>query len=211
MNKGIFTKYRSKTMEATVYQLVLGGLTALLTISVGWQVWNAISMDGVRGRLQKQIDGLRRELSSLKEDTEKLRSQITRENEIRWIYHDYIEELCSGLDEYEGSSERAWNSRVYFHIIALNKICNLADEALPPEKDRVWSQYVMAIVYSLHTLTDDWRIPYLGDGLRGFEWWKTYQMLERMDAYPMDSEALFYHAREYIKQAALKVLDDSLY
>lgn len=161
-------------------------------------------MDEVRGRMQKKIESLRLELSSLNEETEKLRSQISRENEIRWIYHEYIKELCSDLDAHKESNEREWSSSVYFHIIALSKICNLADETLPPEKDRVWSQHVIAIVYSLHTLTDDWRTPYLGGGFRELEWRKTYEMLERMDAYPMDSEALFYSAREYIKQSVLK-------
>lgn len=70
----------------TTISVFVGILSALLAASVGWQVWSAISLDSVRGKLSKRIDDLKKELGDLSGSLVGLRSQVDRENEIRWWY-----------------------------------------------------------------------------------------------------------------------------
>ena len=61
---------------------------------------------------------------------------------------------------------------------------------------------MMRIVHILHSLTDDFR--YRGTPSHPVtspfsDYSEIYRALERMDAYPMDSEGIFCMAREYVK------------
>lgn len=46
----------------TTISVLVGILSVLLAASVGWQVWSAISLDSVNGKLSKRIDDLKKEL-----------------------------------------------------------------------------------------------------------------------------------------------------
>lgn len=183
----------------TTISVLVGILSAILAVSVGWQVWSTISLDTVRGKLSKQIDDLKKEVGDLSGSLVGLRSQVDRENEIRWWYWYW----CEQKDIY--TPEDAWSDRVFSLVMALEKIAPLSDLSLPPEKDRVWSHYMFAITEDLAEVTDSWSREYDGSGMGVCDLNSVYRALERMDAYPMDSEAMFFSAREYLKKAAKKL------
>lgn len=183
----------------TTISILVGILSALLAASVGWQVWSTISLDTVRGKLSKQIDDLKKELDGLSGQLVGLRSQVDRENEIRW-WHWY---WCEQKDVY--TPEDAWSDRMFSLVMALEKIAPLSDLSLPPEKDRVWSHYMLAVTEDLAEVTDRWSREYDGAGMGMYDMNSVYRALERMDAYPMDSEAMFFSAREYLKKSAKKL------
>lgn len=182
----------------TTISVLVGILSVLLAASVGWQVWSAISLDTVRGKLSKRIDDLKKELGDLSGSLVGLRSQVDRENEIRWWYWYWCERS-------EGASSEIWSDRMFSLVMALEKIAPLSDLSLPPEKDRVWSHYMLSITEDLAEVTDSWGREYDGAGMGMYDLNSVYRALERMDAYPMDSEAMFYSAREYLKRAARKL------
>lgn len=182
----------------TTISVLVTILSALLAASVGWQVWSSISLDTVRGKLSKQIDDLNKELGDLSGSLVGLRSQVDRENEIRWWYWYWCERS-------EGNSSAVWSDRMFPLVMALEKIAPLSDLSLPPEKDRVWSHYMLAITEGLAEVTDSWSREYDGAGMGIYDLNSVYRALERMDAYPMDSEAMFYSAREYLKRAVKKL------
>ena len=183
----------------TTISVLVGILSAILAVSVGWQVWSTISLDTVRGKLSKQIDDLKKEMEGLSGSLVGLRSQVNRENEIRW-WHWY---WCEQKDIY--TPEDAWSERVFSLIMALDCISKYSDTSLPPEKDRVWSHYMLAITEDLAEATDGWSKEYNGSGMGKCDLHSVYRALERMYAYPMDSEAMFFSAREYLKKAAKKL------
>ena len=183
----------------TTISILVGILSVLLSASVGWQVWSAISLDSVRGKLSKRIDDLKKEVSDLSGSLVGLRSQVDRENEIRW-WHWYWFERYKRPDHYED-----WSDRMFSLVMALEKIAPLCDITLPPEEDRVWSHYMLLITEDLAEVTDDWTKEYDGAGMGTYDLNSVYRALERMDAYPMDSEAMFFYAREYIKKAAKRL------
>lgn len=183
----------------TTISVLVGILSAILAVSVGWQVWSTISLDSVRGKLSKRIDDLKKELGDLSGSLVGLRSQVDRENEIRWWYW-YWFERYKRPDHCED-----WSERMFSLVMALEKIAPLSDLSLPPEKDRVWSHYMLAVTEDLAEVTDSWSREYDGAGMGIYDLNSVYRALERMDAYPMDSEAMFYSAREYLKRAVKKL------
>lgn len=182
----------------TTISVLVGILSAILAVSVGWQVWSTISLDTVRGKLSKRIDDLKKELGDLSGSLVGLRSQVDRENEIRWWYWYWCERS-------EGAPSTVWSDRMFPLVMALEKIAPLSDLALPPEKDRVWSHYMLSITEDLAEVTDSWSREYDGAGMGMYDMNSVYRALERMDAYPMDSEAMFFSAREYLKKSAKKL------
>lgn len=182
----------------TTISVLVGILSTLLAISIGWQLWSAISLDSVRGKLSKRIDDLKKEVSDLSGSLVGLRSQVDRENEIRWWYWYWCERS-------EGASSTVWSDRMFSLVMALEKIAPLCDVTLPPEEDRVWSHYMLLITEDLAEVTDDWTKEYDGAGMGTYDLNSVYRALERMDAYPMDSEAMFFDAREYIKKSAKRL------
>ena len=183
----------------TTISVLVAILSGLLAASVGWQVWSAISLDTVRGKLSKRIDDLKKELGDLSGSLVGLRSQVDRENEIRW-WHWY---WCERSEPTEIAE--SWQDRMFSLVMAIEKIAPLSDLSLPPEKDRVWSHYMLSITEDLAEVTDSWSREYDGAGMGMYDMNSVYRALERMDAYPMDSEAMFFSAREYLKRAVKKL------
>ena len=182
----------------TTIGILVAALSAALAASVAWQVWSAISLDAVRGRISKRIDSLEKEVGELNRSASKLRTQVDRENEIRWWYWYWCERS-------EGASSTVWSDRMFPLVMALEKIAPLSDLSLPPEKDRVWSHYMLSITEDLAEVTDNWSREYDGAGMGVYDLNSVYRALERMDAYPMDSEAMFFNAREYIKKVVRRL------
>lgn len=182
----------------TTISVLVAILSGLLAASVGWQIWSAVSLDTVRGKLLKRIDDLKGEVDGLRGSLSELRSQVGRENEIRWWYWYWCERS-------EGAPSTVWSDRMFPLIMALEKIAPLSDLSLPPEKDRVWSHYMLSITEDLAEVTDSWSREYDGAGMGMYDMNSVYRALERMDAYPMDSEAMFFSAREYLKRAVKKL------
>lgn len=182
----------------TAISILVGILASILAASVGWQVWSAISLDSVRGKLSKRIDDLERQIGNLSDSLAQLRAQVDRENNIRWWYWYWCKRY--------GDDERTegWSERICSLVMALEKIAPLCDVTIPPEGDRVWSHYMILITEGLAKATDDWMKEYDGAGMGRYDLDSVWKALERMDAYPMDSEAMFYSAREYLKRAAKK-------
>lgn len=183
----------------TTISVLVGILSVLLAASVGWQVWSAISLDSVRGKLSKRIDDLKKDVDELSSSLVGLRSQVDRENEIRW-WHWYWFERYKRPD-----CDEDWSDRVFSLVMALEKIAPLCDITIPPEEDRVWSHYMLLITEDLAEATDNWTKEYGGAGMGAYDLNSVYRALERMDAYPMDSEAMFFSAREYLKRAVKKL------
>ena len=183
----------------TTISVLVAILSGLLAASVGWQVWSAISLDTVRGKLSKRIDDLKKEVGDLSGSLVGLRSQVDRENEIRWWYWYWCER-----PEPTAIAE-SWQDRMFSLVMALEKIAPLSDLSLPPEKDRVWSHYMLSITEDLAEVTNSWGREYDGAGMGMYDMNSVYRALERMDAYPMDSEAMFFSAREYLKRAVKKL------
>ena len=183
----------------TTISVLVGIVSVLLAASVGWQVWSAISLDSVRGKLSKRIDDLKKDVDELSSSLVGLRSQVDRENEIRWWYWYW----CERSEPTEIAE--SWQDRMFSLVMALEKIAPLSDLSLPPEKDRVWSHYMLSITEDLAEVTDCWSREYDGAGMGMYDLNSVYRALERMDAYPMDSEAMFFSAREYLKRAVKKL------
>lgn len=183
----------------TTISVLVAILSVLLAVSVGWQLWSAISLDTVRGKLSQRIDDHKKEVDRLSGELSRLRSQVGRENTIRW-WHWYWFERYKRPDHCED-----WSERMFSLVMALEKIAPLYDITLPPEDDRVWSHYMLLITEDLAEATDNWTKEYDGAGMGAYDLNSVYRALERMDAYPMDSEAMFYSAREYLKRAVKKL------
>lgn len=183
----------------TAISILVGILASILAASVGWQVWSAISLDSVRGKLSKRIDELERQIGNLSDSLAQLRAQVDRENNIRWWYWYWCKRY--------GDDERSegWSERIYSLVMALEKIAPLCDVTISPEGDRVWSHYMILITEGLSEVTDDWRKEYDGTGMGEYDLDSVWKALERMDSYPMDSEAMFFSAREYVKKSARRV------
>ena len=183
----------------TAISILVGMLASILAVSVGWQVWSAISLDSVRGKLSKRIDELERQIGKLSNSLAQLRAQVDRENNIRWWYWYW----CKRYGDNELSD--SWSGRISSLVMALEKIAPLCDITLPPEEDRVWSHYMLLITEGLAKATDDWTKEYDGAGMGAYDLDSVWKALERMDSYPMDSEAMFFSAREYVKKSARRV------
>ena len=186
----------------TAISILVGILASILAVSVGWQLWTAISFDAVRGRVTKEIDALKEEARSLRSSIDKLHSQVDRENKIRWIYWHHWEE--GGISEpaySKANEERQRNNQIFFLLRALEQIAQLSDDSILPEMDRVWAQYMVAIVDNLHFLTIGWSIGYGGVDIALYDLGSVSHALGRMELFPMDSEPQFSQAREYIAKA----------
>jgi hypothetical protein len=187
----------------TVTTISISVLSVLLAFTVGWQIWNAITLDLIRGKVRKEIDTANERSLQLEKHIKQIELQIERDNRIRFIFWESWEVLFG----FEGCSvdtphTNIRNTKIWFILCALKDISKLVNLSIPPEDDRVWSQYMMRIVYILQNLTDDFR--YRGTPSHPVtsplsDYSEIYRALERMDAYPMDSEGIFCMAREYVK------------
>lgn len=186
----------------TAISILVGILASILAVSVGWQLWTAISFDAVRGRVTKEIDALQEESRSLRSSIDKLHEQIDRENKIRWIYwHHWEEDGISEPSQIKANEDRKRNHQIFFLLRALEQISQLSDDSILPEMDRVWSQYMIAIVDNLYFLTIGWSIGYRGADIALYDLGSVFHALARMELFPMDSEPQFSQAREYIAKA----------
>lgn len=178
-------------------------LSVLLAFTVGWQIWNAITLDLIRGKVRKEIDAANERSLQLEKQIKQIEFQVERDNRIRFIFWESWEahfgfEGCSA----DTPHTNIRNTKIWFILCALKDVSKLVNLSIPTEDDHVWSQYMMRIVYMLQRLTDDFR--YRGTPSHPVtspfsDYSEIYRALEKMDAYPMDSEGIFCMAREYVK------------
>ncbi len=187
----------------TVATISISVLSVLLAFTVGWQIWNAITLDLIRGKVRKEIDTANERSLQLEKHIKQIELQIERDNRRRFIFWKSWEvhfgfEGCS----LETPHTNIRGSKIWSILFALKDISKLVNLSIPPEDDHVWSQHMMRMVYILQNLTDDFR--YRGTPSHPVtspfsDYSEIYRALERMDAYPMDSEGIFCMAREYVK------------
>lgn len=186
----------------TVATISISVLSVLLAFTVGWQIWNAITLDLIRGKVRKEIDTANERSLQLEKHIKQIELQIERDNRIRsifwesWMHFGF--EGCS----LETPHTDIRGTKIWFILCALKDISKLVNLSIPPEDDHVWSQHMIRMVYILQNLTDDFR--YRGTPSHPVmspfsDYSEIYIALERMDAYPMDSEGIFCMAREYVK------------
>ena len=178
-------------------------LSVLLAFTVGWQIWNAITLDLIRGKVRKEIDAANERSLQLEKQIKQIEFQVERDNRIRFIFWESWEahfgfEGCSA----DTPHTNIRNTKIWFILCALKDVSKLVNLSIPPEDDHVWSQHMIRMVYILQNLTDDFR--YRGTPSHPVmspfsDYSEIYRALERMDAYPMDSEGIFCMAREYVK------------
>lgn len=187
----------------TLATISISVLSVLLAFTVGWQIWNAITLDLIRGKVRKEIDTANERSYRLEKQIKQIELQIERDNRIRFIFWESWE-VCFGVEGCRAKTPHTniRDTKIWFILYALKDISKLVNLSIPPEDDRVWSQYMMRIVYILQDLTDDFR--YRGTPSHPVtspfsDYSEIYRALERMDAYPMDSEGIFCTAREYVK------------
>lgn len=187
----------------TVATISISVLSVLLAFTVGWQIWNAITLDLIRGKVRKEIDTANERSLQLEKHLKQIELQIERDNRIRFIFWESWE-VHFGLEgcSVDTPHTNIRDTKIWFILCALKDISKLANLSIPPEDDHVWSQYMMRIVYILQSLTDDFR--YRGTPSHPVtspfsDYSEIYRSMERMDAYPMDSEGIFCMAREYVK------------
>ena len=117
----------------TVATISISVLSVLLAFTVGWQIWNAITLDLIRGRVRKEIDTANERSLQLEKHIKQIELQIERDNRIRFIFWESWEVLFG----FEGCSVNTphlniRNTKIWFILCALKDISKLVNLSIPP-------------------------------------------------------------------------------